>query len=66
MTVRVVLADAAATTGVACRAVGPDGVSVPLPLAPEPGRPGSLQAGFVASREGGWQIEVDGAGDERF
>jgi hypothetical protein len=65
VTVRVVLADAAATAGVACRAVGPDGVSVPLALVPEPGRPGSLQAGFVASREGGWQIELEAAGDEK-
>jgi hypothetical protein len=50
---------------VACRAVGPDGAAVPLALVPEPGRPGSLQAGFVAAREGGWQIELEAAGDEK-
>ena len=65
VTVRVLLADAAAATGVACRAVGPDGQAVPLPLVPEPGRPGALQAGFVAAREGGWQIELEAAGDEK-
>jgi hypothetical protein len=65
VTVRVVLADAAAAAGVACRAVGPDGAAVPLALVPEPGRPGSLQAGFVAAREGGWQIELEAAGDEK-
>lgn len=64
VTVRVVLADAQAAGKVACRAVGPDGVAVPLALLPEPGRPGSLQAGFVAAREGAWQIELEAAGDE--
>lgn len=63
--VRVVLPDAASSTGVACRVVGPDGTTLPVTLAAEPGRPGSLQGGFVASREGGWQIEVEAAGDEK-
>lgn len=63
--VRVVLPDAASSTGVDCRVVGPDGNSLPVMLAAEPGRPGSLQGGFVASREGGWQIEVEAAGDEK-
>lgn len=65
VTVRVVLPDAASSTGVDCRVVGPDGGAVPVTLAAEPGRPGSLQGGFVASREGGWQIEVEAAGDEK-
>ena len=63
--VRVVLADAAAAAGVACRVVAPDGVAAPLALVPEPGRPGSLAAGFVAAREGSWQIELEAAGDEK-
>ena len=43
----------------ACRAVGPDGTAITVSLAAEPGRPGTLQGGFVAVREGAWQIEVD-------
>ncbi|MFM8985502.1 MAG: hypothetical protein ACKONH_05500 [Planctomycetia bacterium] len=64
VTVRVLLADPQAATNVACRTVGPDGGQTPLALVPEPGRPGALQAGFVAAREGAWQIELDAAGDE--
>lgn len=63
--VRVVLPDAAPPAGIDCRVVGPDGGATPVMLAAEPGRPGSLQGGFVASREGGWQIEVETAGDEK-
>lgn len=63
--VRVVMSDAASPTGVDCRVVGPDGGTMPVALAAEPGRPGSLQGGFVASREGGWQIEVEADGDEK-
>jgi len=63
--VRVVLADAASAAGVTCRAIGPDGTRLPLVLTAEPGRPGSLQGGFVAAREGGWQIEIEAPGDEK-
>jgi len=42
-----------------CQAVGPDGSIVRVPLASEPGRPGAVQGAFIASREGGWRIEVD-------
>ncbi len=69
--VRLALADeglfaAAAARPPACRAIGPDGVVVPVPLVPEPSRPGTLQGGFVAGREGAWRIEaepVGGAGE---
>ncbi len=48
-----------------CRAVGPDGVAVNVPLAVEPARPGVWQGAFIASREGAWQIECDpGTGDD--
>lgn len=63
--VRVVLADGASATGVTCRAIGPDGSRLPLVLTAEPGRAGSLQGGFVAAREGGWQIEIEAPGDEK-
>jgi hypothetical protein len=43
----------------ACRAIGPDGAAITVSLVPESGRPGTLQGGFVATREGGWRIEVD-------
>jgi hypothetical protein len=65
VTVRVMLPEAASPLGVACRVVGPDGVDVPMALAAEAGRPGVLQGGFVAAREGGWQIEVEADGDEK-
>jgi len=42
-----------------CRVEGPDGVTVSVPLSADPGRPGVFQGGFVASREGGWRIDVD-------
>ena len=60
--VRVVAADGdggAALAGAICRVAGPDGVSVTVPLTADPGRPGVFQGGFVASREGGWRIDVD-------
>jgi hypothetical protein len=63
--VRVVLPDPAAAAGHVCRVVGPDGTVLPVPLAVEPGRPDSLQGGFLATREGRWQIEVEAAGDEK-
>ncbi|MFM7521694.1 MAG: hypothetical protein ACKO9B_14670, partial [Planctomycetota bacterium] len=59
--VRVVMADGDAVAGRAlpdCRAVGPDGAAVRVPLAAEPGRPGVLQGTFVAGREGSWRIDV--------
>lgn len=46
----------------ACRALPPDGVAVAVPLSAEPARPGTFQGSFVASREGGWRIEVDALG----
>jgi hypothetical protein len=65
VTVRVVAADAAVQRMPVCHVVAPDGVRVPVPLTPESGRPGTLQGSFVASREGGWQIEVEPVvGDE--
>lgn len=60
--VRLVAADgegAAALAGAICRVEGPDGVTVAVPLSADPGRPGVFQGGFVASREGGWRIDVD-------
>jgi hypothetical protein len=63
--VRVVLPDPATAAGHVCRVVGPDGTALPVPLAAEPGRPDSLQGGFLATREGRWQIEVEAAGDEK-
>jgi hypothetical protein len=71
--VRLVVADEAMLAATAgrpptCRAVGPDGEAVVVPLAAEPDRPGTLMGSFVASREGSWRVEVDptpGLGDER-
>lgn len=60
--VRLVLADeptAAAARPLVARVIGPDGATLPMSLVPEPGRPGTLQGGFVAAREGGWRIEVE-------
>jgi hypothetical protein len=45
-----------------CRAVAPDGTRVAVTMTAEPARPGTFQGGFVASREGGWQIDVDALG----
>jgi hypothetical protein len=64
--VRLALADeslfaAAAARPPACRAVGPGDVVVPVALAAAPDRPGTLEGGFVAGREGNWRIEVDAA-----
>jgi hypothetical protein len=50
---------APAASAATCQAVGPDGSVVRVPLAAEPGRPGVVQGAFVASREGGWRIDVD-------
>jgi len=46
------------------RAHGPDGTAVPVPLVSERDRPGTLQGTFVASREGGWRIDVELGGGE--
>jgi hypothetical protein len=60
--VRIVMPDASAPTPrPLCRAVAPDGAAVPIALVAEAGRPGVLQGAFVASSEGGWQIECDAA-----
>jgi hypothetical protein len=69
--VRLVLADEAIAVPVTgrppiCRVVDPDGQSLPLPLAGEPDRPGTLQGGFIVGREGTWRIELEplpGTGD---
>ncbi|MFM7137282.1 MAG: hypothetical protein ACKO1M_09485, partial [Planctomycetota bacterium] len=50
---------AAAARPPACRAVGPGGIVVPVAMAAAPDRPGTLEGGFVAGREGNWRIEVD-------
>ena len=71
--VRLVVADeslfaATASRPPNCRAVGPDGDIITVPLVAEPDRPGTLQGSFVAGREGSWRVEVDplpGLGDER-
>jgi hypothetical protein len=47
-----------AATAPAATAVGPDGATVPVPLAAEPGRPDVLGGRFVAAREGAWEIRV--------
>lgn len=65
--VRLAVADdelfaAASARPPACRAIGPDGTAVPVPLVPEPSRPGTLQGGFVAGREGAWRIEAEAIG----
>jgi hypothetical protein len=64
--VRLVLAEPApAEPRPRCRAIAPDGSTVPVPLEAEPSRPDMLRGGFVASREGSWQIECDlGPGDD--
>jgi hypothetical protein len=59
---RLVIADersAAANRSLNCRVTGPAGETLTVPLAPSPERPGTLLGGFVASREGTWQIEAD-------
>lgn len=61
--VRLAVADenlfaAAAARPPACRAIGPDDAVVPIPLAAAADRPGTLEGGFVAAREGAWRIEV--------
>jgi hypothetical protein len=64
--VRVVLAEPGnADARPRCRAIAPDGTVVAVPLEAEPTRPGMLRGGFVASREGAWQIDCDlGLGDD--
>lgn len=61
--VRVVGSEGAAATVASCTATGPDGATVRVTLVPEPGRPGVLQGGFVASREGAWRIDVELGGN---
>lgn len=71
--VRLVVADeamqaAASARPPACRAVGPEGESIVIPLMAEPDRPGTLMGSFVPTREGAWRVEVDptpGLGNER-
>ena len=60
VTVRVVAADTTLPQRVSSfEAVAPDGTRLEVPLSAEPSRPGTLLGSFIASREGGWQIEVD-------
>lgn len=47
----------------ACRVIGPDGVVAAVPLAADPGRSGTLQGGFVVTRPGTWQIDLDPGDD---
>jgi hypothetical protein len=61
--VRVVGSEGEAAPVASCTAAGPDGAIVRVPLLPEPGRPGVLQGGFVASREGAWRIDVELGGN---
>jgi hypothetical protein len=62
--VRLILADdqqlgSAVGRSLACRVIGPAGEAMALPLTAEPSRPGTLVGSFIASREGGWRIELD-------
>jgi hypothetical protein len=57
--VRLVVPEGEAAAVRECRAYGPDGTAVPVPLMPERDRPGTLQGTFVASREGAWRIDVE-------
>ena len=71
--VRLALADEglggpAASWATTCSVIGPEGELLTVPLAAEPGRPGTFQGGFVVPREGTWRIEVEppvGSGEER-
>jgi hypothetical protein len=49
-----------------CRVVAPDGSRTAVTLTAEPGRSDVLRGSFVATREGGWQIDADlgGGADE--
>ena len=58
--VRVVVPEGETTAE--CRVTGPDGGVLRVPLAADRARPGVLQGGFVASRDGSWKIDVDLAG----
>jgi len=57
--VRLVVPEGEAAAVRECRAHGPDGTAVTVPLMPERDRPGTLQGTFVASREGAWRIDVE-------
>jgi hypothetical protein len=62
---RVVEAAAGGAAPGSLKAVGPDGTSLNLPLREEPARPGVLQAGFIASQAGTWEIAyTPAAGDD--
>ena len=61
MQVRLALADEwlggpAASWATTCSVIGPEGELLTVPLAAEPGRPGTFQGGFVVPREGTWRI----------
>ena len=42
-----------------CTVTGPDGQPLQVPMTEDPQRPDSLNAGFVASKEGAWRIDID-------
>jgi hypothetical protein len=59
VTVRLVVPEGDQAARPDCRVYGPDNVAVPVPLAAERDRPGTLQGTFVVSREGPWRIDVE-------
>jgi len=56
---RVLTGEALSTASPGCHVVMPDGTTLPVPLAPEAARPGTLTGAFVASHEGPWEIVVE-------
>jgi hypothetical protein len=58
VTVRLVVPEAGGR-GATCRVVSPDGSRAAVALAAEPGRSDVFRGSFVATREGGWQIDAD-------
>jgi hypothetical protein len=65
--VRLVVPEGETAVPADCRVVAPDGTVLRVPLAAERDRPGVLQGGFVAARDGSWRIDVDlpGASGEK-
>jgi len=57
--VRLVVPEGETAVPADCRVVGPDGVTVRVPLTPERDRSGVLQGTFVAHRDGSWRIDVE-------
>jgi hypothetical protein len=65
--VRLVVPEGEPAVPADCRVVAPDGTVLRVPLVAERDRPGVLQGGFVAARDGSWRIDVDlpGASGEK-